>query len=53
MGATVTKIWKVRVGEVEHDVQLRHHSFTGQREVLVDGQVVLQKRKFLDDGDEL
>lgn len=53
MGSAVTKNWEVEAGGAKHVVQLRHHTFSGRREVLVDGEVVWEALKFLDDGDEI
>lgn len=53
---TVSRAWKIDPTTSDphrHDVQLRHNTFSGDRIVLLDGAVVYQARKFLDDGDEI
>jgi hypothetical protein len=51
MGNEITTNWSPVIDGKEHSVQLRHNTFSGRREVLVDGKLMLERLKFLDDGD--
>ena len=53
---TESKYWTINPCEQDphpHEVILRHNTFTGARDILIDGQSVHQSSKFIDDGDNL
>jgi len=52
MGSTITKSWEITADDhTKGIVQLRHHTITGARTLLIDGNETFSDYKLFDDGD--
>lgn len=43
-------VWRVTVDGAEHEVELDHGTVSGNREITLDGEVIVQDQKFFDTG---